>query len=236
MLLRDLEAHVLTDALAPMTKANPDPVRLFDSFGTAPRIIRFLLLEKGVEIERYEIDLLLGENRDEDYLKLNPSGQTPALQLDDGTIVCEAPVICEYLEEVFPDPPLIGRTAVEQAISRMWWRRVELNICQPMMLGFYFAEGLEMFRTRMRCIPEAADGMKERGRDGMRWLEALLGDDWIVGKRFTVADIHLYCFLDDLSEKGQTMVEDCVRLRSWFERVGSRSAAEMSGWRWRSGQ
>lgn len=217
-----------------MHSVSPKPVRLFDSFGIAPRFVRYFLLEKGVEIPRYEIDLLLGENRDEDYLKLNPSGQTPALELSDGTIICEAPVICEFMEDVFPHPPLIGNTDVEQAITRMWWRRVELNICQPMMMGFYFAEGLEMFRTRMRCIPEAADGMKERGRDGQRWLDALLGGDWIAGERFTVADIHLYCFLEDLTQKGQQMVEDCDRLRSWFERVGSRPAAEMSGWRWHS--
>lgn len=210
------------------------PVRLFDSFGIAPRVVRFFLLEKQIEIPRYEIDLLLGENRDEEYLRLNPSGQTPALELSSGTILCEAPAICEYLDETCPQHPLVGSTAEERAVTRMWWRRVELNICQPMMMGFYFAEGLEMFRTRMRCIPEAADGMKERGRDGMRWLDALLSGDWIAGERFTVADIHLYCFLDDLSQKGQKMVEECARLRAWFERVGSRPAAEQSGWRWRA--
>lgn len=144
------------------------PVRLFDSFGLAPRMVRFFLLEKAVDIPRYEIDLLLGENRDEEFLKLNPSGQTPALELDDGTILAEAPAICEYIEEACPEPTLIGATPLQRAVNRMWWRRVELNICQPMIMGFYFGEGLELFRTRMRCIPEAADGMKDRARDGMR--------------------------------------------------------------------
>ena len=143
-----------------MPESGPRPIRLFDSFGMIPRMVRFFLIEKGIELPRYEVDLLLGENRDPDYLKLNPSGQTPALELSDATIIGEGTVICEFLEEVFPERPLIGTSAKERAITRMWWRRVELNICQPMILGFYYGEGFETYRTRMRCIPEAASGMK----------------------------------------------------------------------------
>ncbi len=210
------------------------PTRLFDSFGILPRVIRFFMLEKGLDIARHEVDLLLGENRDPEYLKLNPSGQTPALELSDGTIICEAPVICEYVEELFPDPPLIGITAKERALTRMWWRRTELNICQPMILGFYYGEGLETYRTRMRCIPEAAAGMKEKARDGVRWLDALLKTEWVGGSSFTVADIHLYCFVQEMGEKGQPIPEECLAVKAWIERVGARSAAEMSLWRWRS--
>ena len=217
-----------------MHEPAPRPVRLFDSFGIMPRIVRFFMLEKGLEVPRHEVDLLLGENRDPDYLKLNPSGQTPALELGDGTILCEGPVICEYLEELCPEPPLIGTTAKERANTRMWWRRAELNICQPMILGFYYGDALETYRTRMRCIPEAADGMKEKARDGLRWLESLLSEEWVAGNAFTVADIHLYSFVQEMGEKGQPLPDECVAVRSWLERVGSRSAAEMSLWRWRS--
>ena len=216
-----------------MNDARPRPVRLFDSFGIMPRVIRFFLLEKGLDIARHEVDLLLGENRDPEYLKLNPSGQTPALELSDGMIIAEGPVICEYLEELFPNPPLIGATSKERAVTRMWWRRVELNICQPMIFGFYYGEGFQTYRTRMRCIPEAADGMKERGRDGMRWINGLIRAEWVAGPSFTVADIHLYSFLQEMAEKGQPIPEDCATLSSWVERVGARPAAEMSLWRWR---
>jgi glutathione S-transferase len=81
-----------------MPESGPRPIRLFDSFGMIPRMVRFFLIEKGIELPRYEVDLLLGENRDPDYLKLNPSGQTPALELSDGTILGEGTVICEFLE------------------------------------------------------------------------------------------------------------------------------------------
>lgn len=194
-------------------------------------MVRFFLLEKSIDIPRYEIDLLLGENRDEDFLKLNPSGQTPALELEDGTILAEAPAICEYVEEVCPVPALIGATPSQRAINRMWWRRVELNICQPMILGFYFGEGLELFRTRTRCIPQAADGMKERARDGMRWLDNLLSGEWIAGSNFTIADVCLYGYLDELADKGQPMPNDCKNLKRWFDAVSMRPAAEQSVWR-----
>jgi glutathione S-transferase len=216
-----------------MPECGPRPIRLFDCFGIIPRMIRFFLAEKALEIPRYEVDLLLGENRDPEFLKLNPSGQTPALELSDGTIVSEGVVICEYVEENFPDPPLIGATAKERAVTRMWWRKVELNICQPMILGFYYGEGLETYRTRMRCIPEAAEGMKEKARDGMRWINGLLRGEWVAGPSFTVADIHLFAFLDEMAEKGQPIPEDCEALIAWLQRVGARPAAEMSLWRWR---
>ena len=219
-----------------MLETDSRPVRLFDSFGIMPRIIRFFLLEKGIDVPRHEVDLLLGENRDPEYLKLNPSGQTPALELGDGTILCEGPVICEYLEELFPDPPLIGKTAKQRANTRMWWRRAELNICQPMILGFYYGDALETYRTRMRCIPEAADGLKEKARDGLRWLDRLLNDEWVAGDRFTVADIHLYSFVEEMGEKGQPLPEECGAVKSWLERVGARPAAEMSLWRWREAE
>jgi glutathione S-transferase len=163
----------------------------YDSFGMNPRTIRFYLLEKGMTIPRQEVDILSAENRKPDYLALNPAGQTPALGLDDGSIVSETVAIIEYLEEKNPSPPLIGSTAEERAITRMWWRRVELNICHPMVQGFYYAEGLELFKTRIRCLPEAADGVKERARDGMRWIDGLLTENWLARNRFTVADICL---------------------------------------------
>jgi len=217
-----------------MHEPAPRPIRLFDSFGIMPRIVRFFLMEKGLHVPRHEVDLLLGENREPEYLKLNPSGQTPALELSDGTIVCEGPVICELLEELFPDPPLIGKTAKERANTRMWWRRIELNICQPMILGFYYSDALETYRTRMRCIPEAADGMKDKARDGLRWLDGLLHSEWVAGQSFTITDIHLYSFVQEMGEKGQPLPEECAFVRSWLDRVASRSAADMSLWRWRA--
>ena len=81
-----------------------------------PRTIRFyLFVEKGIELPTQEVNILAADNRKPDYLKLNPAGQTPALGLDDGSIISETYAIMEYLEEKHPSPPLIGTTAEERA-------------------------------------------------------------------------------------------------------------------------
>jgi glutathione S-transferase len=204
-------------------------MKLFDSFGMNPRMVRFFMLEKELELDRQQVDIFALENRREPYLSRNPSGQTPLLELDDGRCLAETGAICEYLEEKHPEPPLIGTTAEDRAETRMWWRRVEINICLPMLYGFYFGEGLEIFRERTHCIPEAAEGMKERGRKGMQWIDGLIEDGrWLAGDRFTIADICLYVYIDALRGMNQPIPPGCARLEAWFTRVSLRPAAEAS--------
>jgi glutathione S-transferase len=204
-------------------------MKLYDSFGMNPRIVRFFMLEKGIDLYREQVNIFDLENRREPYLSRNPSGQTPLLELDDGTPLAETGAICEYLEEKHPERALIGRSAEERAITRMWWRRVEINICLPMLYGFYFGEGLEIFRERTHCLPEAAAGMKERGRKAMQWIDPLIEDGkWLAGDRFTVADICLYTYIDALRGVNQPIPDGCSSLAAWFTRVGLRPAAEAS--------
>src|SRR5690348_11282092 len=134
-----MESSTLTQPQPTNTEkpVGASPKRLYDSFGMNPRIIRFYLAEKGIDLPRQEIDILSAENRGAEYLKLNPAGQMPALELSDGTHIAETAAIIEYLEELHPEPPLIGSTPKERAVTRMWWRRVELGICRPMVQGFY---------------------------------------------------------------------------------------------------
>ena len=91
--------------------------------------------------------MLGGENRREPYLAKNPSGQCPALELDDGTVLAEITTICEYLDEMTPGPSLIGSTPQERAETRMWARRVDLNILEPMANGFRTAMDCGCLRT-----------------------------------------------------------------------------------------
>lgn len=207
------------------------PVRTFDSFGMNPRTLRFFLLEKGLELPRTEVDILGAENREPAYLALNPAGQTPAVELSDGTILSEVPAICEYIEELHPEPPLIGTSPEERAVTRMCWRRAELNICLPMVQGFYYSDALELFQSRFRCLPEAAEGLKAKAQDAMQWMDDLIEHEWLAGDRFTVADICLYCYIDQLCDMGQAIPEECTTLSAWFDRVGRRPAAEASIWK-----
>ena len=108
-------------------------MKLLNSFGPNPRAVRMFLIEKGIELDMEEHDLLGAENRGDAYLSKNPGGQMPALELDDGTVFGETCVICEYIEEQNPTPALIGATAEARANTRQWIRRVELNITEHML-------------------------------------------------------------------------------------------------------
>jgi glutathione S-transferase len=204
-------------------------MRLYDSFGPNPRAVRMFLHEKGIEIPPVPVDLLAGENRQPPYTDRNPGGQLPALELDDGRLLGETVAIFEYLEERFPVPPLIGTTPEERAETRMWQRRVELNITENLYNGFRYAEGIELFRPRMRVLPEAAEGLKAIVRDKLAWLDALLANrSFIAGERFTVADVILYCALDFGATVGQPVDPALARLVAWRERVAARPSAVAS--------
>ena len=88
---------------------------LFDALSPGPRTLRMYLLEKRLSIPTPNIDVFKGENRQVPYLDYNPAGQTPTLKLDDGRYLSETVAIWEYLEEKYPEPPLIGTTPEERA-------------------------------------------------------------------------------------------------------------------------
>jgi glutathione S-transferase len=201
----------------------------YNSFGPNPRALRMFLAEKGLTVEAKDIDLLAGDNRKPPYTDKNPGGQVPALDLGDGTVIGETVAIFEYLEELHPQPVLIGSTAKERAETRMWQRRIEQRISENIYNSFRFAEGLDLFKTRMRCLPEAAPGLKATVRDNLAWLDGLLGDrPFVVDGRFTIADIILYCALDFGASVGQPLPDDAKRVQVWLARVAARPSAAAS--------
>lgn len=93
-----------------------------------PRRVRIFLAEKRIEVPFDELDLMKGELKTPDFVKLNPMQRVPVLLLDDGTPIAETMAICRYFEETHPQPPLFGTGARERAIVEMWSRRMELNL------------------------------------------------------------------------------------------------------------
>jgi len=204
-------------------------MKLHVSVGPNPRVVKMFLAEKGLDLDFVKVDLMGGENRRAPYnVQVNAAGQTPALELDDGTHVTEITAICEYLEERQPSPPLIGTTAEERAATRMWTRRVDLKVCEPMANGFRYSEGLALFENRMRCLPEAAAGLKAVAKDGEQWFEDNFTGPWIAGDRFTLADILLFAFLDFGGQVGQPLDPAFGKLTDWFGRVKARPSAAAS--------
>ena len=201
-------------------------MKFYNSIGPNPHVVRMFMAEKGLNIPKVDVDLMKGENRKEPYLSKNPHGQMPALELDDGTTVCEITAICEYLEDTHPKPALIGSNAAEKAECRMWTRRVDLNICEPTANGFRFSQGLPLFKDRIVTLPEAADGLKKIAQDRLKWLDGqMAGREWVCGKRFTLADVLLYCFLDFAGQVGQPLNPDNKNVAAWFARAKARPSA-----------
>jgi glutathione S-transferase len=203
-------------------------VKLYSSIGPNPRVVNMFLAEKGLELDKTVVDLMGGENRREPYLQVNPAGQTPALELDGGACVTEITAICEYIEEKHPNPPLIGSTPEERAETRMWTRRVDIKVAEPMANGFRYGEGLQLFQNRLRVLPEASAGLKAVAQDGVQWLEANFKGPWIAGDRFTLADILLFCFLDFGGQVGQPLDRGNKKVLDWFGRVNARPSAKAS--------
>lgn len=203
-------------------------MKFYDSLGPNPKLVRMFAAEKGITFPQVEkVDIMAGANRQGPYLQKNPSGQMPSLELDDGRVIAETVAICEYLEDTKAKPSLIGENAADRAEARMWTRRVEWKIVQPLADGFRFAEGLPLFKSRIRTIPEAADGLKATARDGLAWLDGqMAGRDTIVPKRFTLADIVLFAFVEFGASVGQPLDPAWKTLTAWFEKTKARPSAK----------
>jgi glutathione S-transferase len=204
-------------------------MRFYNSIGPNPRVVKMFMAEKAIDIPRVEVDLRAGENRQAAHLARNPSGQMPALELDDGSYLAEVTAICEYLEELQPAPPLIGASPQERAMTRMWTRRVDLYIVEPMLNGFRSSQGFNFFKDRMRLLPQAADDLKALAQEKLTWLDGLIaGRDFIAGPRFTLADILLFCTMDFAATVGQPLNPANANIAAWFERVKARPSAAAS--------
>jgi glutathione S-transferase len=204
-------------------------MKFYNSIGPNPRVVKMFMAEKSIDIPRVEVDLRAGENRQAAHVARNPSGQMPTLELDDGSYLAEVTAICEYLEELHPSPPLIGATPQERAMTRMWTRRVDLYIVEPMLTGFRSSQGFNFFKDRMRLLPQAADDLKALAQEKLSWLDKLIeGREFIAGPRFTLADILLFCTMDFAATVGQPLNPDNANITAWFERIKSRPSAAAS--------
>ena len=202
-------------------------MKLYDSIGPNPRVVRMAMAEKGMTAEVVKVDLMGAENRQPGYVAKVPTGGLPALELDDGSVIAEITAIVEYLEDLQPSPPVIGTTPAERAETRMWARRIDLGILEPMANGFRAVEGRPLFNTRMSLVSlEAAAELKALAQEKLLWLDALMqGRTWVCGDRFTLADMMLLAFVEFGTSVGQPMPAGATWLPEWHKRAAARPRA-----------
>jgi glutathione S-transferase len=192
--------------------------------GMHPRRVRIFLAEKGISIERREVDAAGGANATQDFLRLNPLGKLPVLELDDGTSIAESLAICRYLEALNPDPPLMGRTPREVADIEMWALRSDHELSQ--MIALAFVHSSDFYRGRIEQIPEVASWARGRALETMNWLNhELSARRHIAGEDYTIADIVAQCAFVLGKAVGLRIPPDMTHLSRWFAEVTARSTA-----------
>ena len=202
-------------------------MKLYNSLGPNPKVVRMFMAELGVSLEQQDLDIMAAENRQPEFMKLNPAGTLPALELDDGSVLSEVTAICEYLAEREGGSSLIGDTPEERAETRMWMRRIDLGVIENMSNGFRYTEGLSIFKDRVTTFPEAGDCLKTLAREKLAWVDGqLAGREFICGGRFSLADVLLFCFVEFGGQVGQPLDEANSNLKAWYERVAARESAK----------
>ena len=190
------------------------------------RKVRLVAGEKSIGVS---LEIEEPWRRREEFLALNPAAEVPVWVDDDGGTVADSLAICEYLDEIATaGPSLIGDTATQRAETRMWTRRIDLYIAEPLANGYRFAEGLAMFQTRLHCIPQAADDLKAIAQEKLAWLDGQLGDgrEFVCGNRLTLADFLLFGFLEFGARVGQPLNPALARIGAHFGRMQARPCAQ----------
>ena len=178
-----------------------------------PRKLRIYLAEKKLDIPIKELDLYAGEQKTPEFLAKNPFAGVPILELDDGTVLIETLPIMEYLEELYPDPPLVGADPVSRALARSWERRCEIGV----------------YLTASRMVLSKGDVSDQARKVLMHRLPlvnaGLEGKEWLAGN-FSIADIMLFIGLET-AHHGNTFSLDptSTNLIRWYEAMKARPCA-----------
>jgi glutathione S-transferase len=180
-----------------------------------PRKLRIYLAEKGLDLPVKQLDLRAGEQRTPEFLQKNPFAGVPILELDDGTVIAESLAIMEYLEEIYPNPPLIGADPVTRALVRMWERRIEIGVYLPAS-RMVLSKGEVSEHARKTLVARLA-----LVNDGLQ------GREWVAG-HFSIADIMLLIGLDTAHHGGQFTLDPAwTNVSRWYERMKARPSASV---------
>jgi len=194
------------------------------SAGMHPRRVRIFMAEKGLAIERREVDAAGGANATPEFLRLNPLGTLPVLELDDGSAISESLAICRYLESLHPDPPLMGGTRRQVAHIEMWTLRIDNELSRPIAQAFLHSSSF--YRERIAQVPQIATWSRDRALKAMAWLDhELAGRTHIAGEDYSLADIVAQCACVLGKATGVRIPAEMPHLSRWFAQVTARPTA-----------
>lgn len=224
---------------------------LYHSEGSVcARKVRLALAEKGItDWVGHLVNLARGDQTEPEYLALNPKGVVPTL-VQDGRVITESTVICEYLEDVFPEPRLRPQDPFGAAMMRKWAKIPDEEIhvaCAAVssaaLLGRARRKDPEQYEKRLAAMPDRLRAEHARGSTFERWrypavkaavlaheklldnMEKQLAENgpWLVGEMFTLADVGLTPYIYRLAEMGfEGMWATRPYVAGWLGRVMAR--------------
>ena len=198
-----------------------------------PRRVQMFLVEKNINVEYVQVNVRTGENREDNFLSINPKSGVPALQLDNGTVISESMAICRYFDSIKPEPYLFGESAEERGLVEMWNRKIEIEGMNP--TGECLRNSSENFKDRAVADPRVTKQIPDLAERGKMLANRFLGDindklsksKYVTGDKFTMADINLYVLLDFASWIKVLPSNEHTNLIKWKDMVSTRESAKV---------
>jgi glutathione S-transferase len=209
-------------------------MKLYDfPLSPSPRRVRMFAAEKGIALDLTTVNIREKEQFASEFRVISPNCTVPVLELDDGATICDSLAIWRYLEEIKPEPPLMGTTPLEKAMVELWLRRIELEGYQAVVE--VLRNGAERFKDRAVPSPEAFAQIPELAERGKRrlamfydMLDARLRESaFVAGSAFTAADIHALVTID-FAERAVEIAPsgNLAALKAWRDTVSARDSAK----------
>jgi len=202
-------------------------MKLYDG-GRAPnpRRVKVFLAEKGITVPTEQVDLGKLAHKAAAYTAINPLQRVPALELDDGTVLCESIAICRYFEHLQPEPALFGTGAKEMAVVEMWERRIEFHLLGPISHVFRNSHPA-MKEMEVPQVPAWAEANKPRVMDFLHMLDRELKDRrFVAGEHYTVADITGLVAVDFMKPAKLAVPDELKNVKRWHADVSARPSAQ----------
>lgn len=207
--------------------------------------VRIVLAEKNLDWTSHHVDLAQKENLKPEYLKLNPLGVVPTL-VHQGKAIIESSIVCEYLNDAFPQHPLSPEDPYLRSKMRFWMKHVDVKlhpscgalqwpiVMRPAMLEKSPKEQQRLLdkvpekprRERQKRLvkmgleaPDVVDSVRIYRNTILKMEEALKQHEWVVCDQFTLADVCLAPYFQTIYQFGwQEMYKDCPNVEAWFKK------------------
>lgn len=192
----------------------------------SPRRVNIFLAEKGIDVPREELNMMVDDLKTGDFAKLNPWARVPVLILDDGRVISETVAICRYFEEVSPEPALFGSGAVGKAEVEMWNRRIEIGLFNAVFAVFRHLHP-KMAHLEVPQITAWGEANKEKVAHELKLIDMRLAESaFIAGENYSIADITALVAIDFMKPARLGHPEGFSNVLRWHGEVSARPSAK----------